>query len=353
MRVLITGGAGFVGSSIALRLRRDHDWTVIALDNLKRRGSALALSRLGRGGVTFAHGDIRNPEDLDAVGPIDLIIECSAEPSVRAGYDGNPRYLVNTNLIGTFNCLEFARHHHAATIFISSSRVYSIAALRALPLVATDTRFELQSGASGPGWSSRGISEAFSTAGSRSLYGTTKLASELLVEEYGAMYGIPTIVNRCGVITGPWQMGKVDQGFFVLWVARHLYGGALSYTGFDGNGFQVRDLLHVDDLYSLLHRQIRNVETLAGRTFNAGGGPACNVSLRELTAMCERQIGRKIDIQSNPSTRPDDIAYYVSDNALVNQQTGWSPSYSGENILHEVVNWLNEYRADLEPIFCS
>ena len=353
MRVLITGGAGFVGSNIALKLRRDHDWTVVAFDNLRRRGSELALSRLARGGVSFVHGDVRNREDLDAIGAVDLIVECSAEPSVRAGYDGNATYLVNTNLIGTFNCLEFARHHHAATIFISSSRVYSIAALRALPLIRGETRFELPSDASGPGWSSRGISEAFATAGSRSLYGTTKLASELLVEEYGAMYGIPTIVNRCGVITGPWQMGKIDQGFFVLWAARHLYGGALSYTGFDGNGFQVRDLLHVDDLYALIHRQIRNVETLAGRTFNAGGGATCSVSLRELTAMCHSHIGRRLDIQSNPATRPDDIAYYVSDNASVTEQTGWSPSYASENILHEVVNWLNEYRTELEPIFRS
>jgi CDP-paratose 2-epimerase len=353
MRVLITGGAGFVGSSIALRLRRDHDWTVIALDNLRRRGSELALPRLARGGVDFVHGDIRNPEDLDAIGAVDLIVECSAEPSVRAGYDGNAKYLVNTNLIGTFNCLEFARRNHAATIFISSSRVYSIAALRALPLVAGDTRYELPSDAHGPGWSSNGISEAFPTTGSRSLYGTTKLASELLVEEYGAMYGMPTVVNRCGVITGPWQMGKVDQGFFVMWAARHLYGGALAYSGFDGSGLQVRDLLHVDDLYMLIHHQIRNIETLAGRTFNAGGGAACNVSLRELTAMCERRMGRKIEFRSDSATRPDDIAYYVSDNALVTEQTSWSPSYSTENILDEVVNWLDEYRADLEPIFRS
>src|SRR5271166_5938463 len=136
MRILITGGGGFVGSSIALMLRRAHEWDIVAFDNLKRRGSELSLRRLTEGGVEFIHGDIRSPEDLEATGRPDLIIECSAEPSVSAGYDGNARYVVNTNLVGAFNCLEFARRHQSATIFLSTSRVYSIAALRALPLVA-------------------------------------------------------------------------------------------------------------------------------------------------------------------------------------------------------------------------
>jgi CDP-paratose 2-epimerase len=350
MRVLITGGAGFVGSSIATMLRRDHQWTVVALDNLRRRGSELALRRLAGVGVDFIHGDIRNPEDLEAAGRPDLIIECSAEPSVSAGYDGDARYVVNTNLIGTFNCLEYARRHRSATIFLSTSRVYSIDALRALPLVATASRFELPYNSNGPGWSSRGLSEAFPTTGHRSLYGATKLASELLIEEYGAMYGLPAIVNRCGVITGPWQMGKVDQGFFVLWAARHLYGGSLTYRGFEGAGLQVRDVLHISDLYALVSHQIRNLETLAGRVFNVGGGPGSNVSLRELTNLCEQLTHKRVEIGSSPGTRPEDIPYYVTDNSLVTQQTGWKPSYTIERSLEDVIDWLDRNRADLLPI---
>ena len=183
MRLLITGGAGFVGASLALAFKRDHpDWTILAMDNLKRRGGELALARLGQGGVAFRHGDVRNPDDLDAVGPVDLMIECSAEASVHAGYGESPRYLLDTNLVGTINCLEHLRRHGGDLVFLSSSRIYPIAGLRALPLGRHGDRLELAKDAAGAGWSTAGISEDFPLAGSRSLYGATKLAAELLIE---------------------------------------------------------------------------------------------------------------------------------------------------------------------------
>jgi CDP-paratose 2-epimerase len=149
-------------------------------------------------------------------------------------------------------CLEAARRAGAGLLFLSTSRVYPIEPLRQLPLVAGDTRLRLPEGVTGVGWSADGISADFPLKGHRSLYGATKLASELLIDEYRHMYGMPVVVNRCGVIAGPWQMGKVDQGFVSLWAARHLWGTCLSYTGFGGTGLQVRDVLHIEDLCELV-----------------------------------------------------------------------------------------------------
>ena len=265
MRILVTGGAGFVGSNLASFFKHDRpDATIVAFDNLRRRGSELALLRLRAAGVEFRHGDVRNAEDLADAGDFDLMIECSAEPSVHAGYDASPAYVINTNLTGTINCLEAVRRCGAAMIFLSTSRVYPIAGCAP----ALEHRGEHRGPASGNGRERRRTGmvgrrhrHGFPMAGSRSIYGATKLASELMIEEYGAMYGLRAVVNRCGVLTGPWQMGKVDQGFMVLWAARHLFGGSLSYMGFGGTGAQVRDILHVADLYDLVRRQVDDIGT--------------------------------------------------------------------------------------------
>ncbi len=352
-KVLVTGGAGFVGSHLALDLKRDRpDAAVIAFDNLKRRGSELALTRLHAGGVEFRHGDIRSAADLADAGPFDLLLECSAEPSVHAGYDGSPAYVIDTNLVGTLHCLEAARRHRADVVFMSTSRVYPIGALRDLPLREAATRMVLPEGAGGPGWSAAGITTAFPLAGTRSLYGATKLASELILAEYGALYGLRCVVNRCGVIAGPWQMGKVDQGFFVLWAARHLFGGKLAYTGFSGRGLQVRDVLHVADLGDLLRVQLRDLDRHAGKTYNVGGGAARSVSLGELTKLCAARVpeSAKLAIDSDPSTRAADIPYYVTDNACVTAATGWAPRRSLPALLDEVFAWLDEHRVHLQPI---
>jgi CDP-paratose 2-epimerase len=351
MRVLVTGGAGFVGSTIALVLKRELENTQIcALDNLRRRGSELALERLRQAGVGFVHGDVRCPDDLAGAGVFDLVIDCSAEPSVQAGYDGDPQYVVQTNLAGTIHCLEAARRQNADVVILSTSRVYPIERLRSLPLERRDRRLDLPHAASGPGWSFEGITEDFPLSGHRSLYGATKLAAELLVEEYRAMYGLRAIVNRCGVIAGPWQMGKVDQGFVALWAARHLFGGPLNYVGFGGDGHQVRDVLHVLDLCDLIRLQIRDFARLDGSVFNVGGGRSRSVSLAELTSMCRLRSGRTIELGCEPATHPGDVPYYVTDNSAVSKALGWRPQRSLEVLLDDVFGWMRENRPTLEAI---
>lgn len=341
----MTGGAGFVGSALALAVRRRWpDATVVAFDNLRRRGSELNLPRLRAAGVDFVHGDIRSAADLAPFADqLDLLLECSAEPSVLAGYGGDPSYVVDTNLGGTVHCLEVARRSGAAFLFLSTSRVYPIAALNAIATREGATRFQIEEAQTMPGISPNGIAETFPLDGARSIYGATKLASELLIEEYRAAFGLRTLVNRCGVLAGPWQMGKVDQGVFSLWIARHLTGGPLTYNGWGGTGKQVRDLLHVDDLTDLVLLQLDRIDTLAGRTFNVGGGSDCSLSLQETTALARELTGRTITITPVPEIRTADVKLYLTDNAQVTAATGWRPARTPRDILHDLHAWMVEY----------
>jgi CDP-paratose 2-epimerase len=349
MKILVTGGAGFIGSHLALALRQSGA-AVVALDNLRRRGSELALARLRAGGVAFAHGDVRSAEDIEAVGKVDLLVECSAEPSVHAGYGGAPGYLLNSNLLGLINCLEHLRRHGGDLVFLSTSRVYPIAGLRSLELTQVGQRLAPARGASGPGWSEAGITEAFPMQGSRSLYGATKLAAEVLIEEYRALYGLRAVVNRCGVVAGPWQMGKVDQGFVALWLARHVFGGELSYSGFGGAGLQVRDVLHVADLCELVAAQIDALAAHDGHVANVGGGADRSLSLAELTDSCRALTGVRLPLGSMSETRQADIPYYVSDCTALYRRTAWRPRRSLDRILADTHRWLVDERSWLEPL---
>jgi CDP-paratose 2-epimerase len=323
---------------------------VIALDNLRRRGSELNLPRLRDEGVEFIHGDIRELDDLDIGVAPELVLECSAEPSVLAGYGSSPAYVLQTNLVGTLNILEVCRRTQARLLFLSTSRVYPVEPIQAIRLEQTATRFEIASKQELPGITRRGLSEEFPLQGARSIYGTTKLASELFIEEYAHAYGLRAIVDRCGVIAGPWQMGKVDQGVIALWVARHVYNRELSYIGFGGTGLQVRDVLHIDDLCDLVTVQIRRFDDLAGGVFNAGGGTECSVSLCELTTLCQRVTSTVVPIRAVPETRPVDIPLYITDASKLSRATGWSPQRSMETLVSDVHEWIRANEPQLRPV---
>jgi CDP-paratose 2-epimerase len=351
MNILITGGAGFAGSNLAIRLKEKYPaYMITCLDNLKRRGSELNLPRLREKNIAFVHGDIRCREDLHFPDTIDFIIDASAEPSVLAGITSPVEQVINNNLAGTINCLELARQHKAAFVFLSTSRVYPIAALEAAAYIEKETRFEWIDKQSVPGISSKGIREDFPLGGSRSFYGATKLASELMIREYHSFTGMKTVINRCGVLTGPWQMGKVDQGVIVLWIARHVFKGKLGYFGYGGTGKQLRDILHIDDLFRLVDWQLHHMDAVNGETFNVGGGLEVSLSLQELTALCEKTTGNKISIEKVPENRVADIRIYVTDNSYVQQKTGWKPSILPGKIVEEITEWVGQHKEILEPI---
>lgn len=348
-RYLITGGCGFIGSTIAVALRQaKHE--VVCLDNFSRRGSELIRPRVAAAGCKIITGDVRSVSDLARLqGDFDAMVECSAEPSVMAAAAGSgARYVIDNNLGGAVNCFEFARERGTAVLFLSTSRVYPYGAINALAFTESDTRVVMHEARTGV--SARGITLDFSLDGPRTLYGATKLAAEQLLLEYSAQYGVRTLVDRCGVVAGPWQMGKADQGVFTFWLTEHYFKRALRYIGFGGSGKQVRDLLHAEDLADLVLLQLADVRAWNGATYNAGGG-AINLSLVEATTLAQEVSGNCVAIGHDAQTRPGDIRWYVTDNAAVSARYGWAPRRDVRTIFADTETWLRTHERALTPIF--
>ncbi|HOK04042.1 MAG TPA: NAD-dependent epimerase/dehydratase family protein [Victivallales bacterium] len=346
-RFLITGGAGFVGSNIAIAIKENLENTeVFALDNLYRKGSELNLPRLSSYGIKFIKGDVRNPQDLEIAGKADFLIECSAEPSVLAGKDGNTDFLIGTNLIGAINCAEYCKKYDTGIVFLSTSRVYPINAILSCELRKTEKRFDFSEHQLLNGVSPEGISEEFPMTGARSLYGATKFAAETMLVDYAEAFNIKVIINRLGVIAGPWQFGKSDQGIVPFWIAAHIFEKKINYIGFGGRGQQVRDFLHIDDLVRLILMQLSSPDKFSsngkssGSLFNIGGGKKNSLSLLELTELCQQISGRKVEIGSIPETRYADVPVYITDYKKLNNLCSWKPEKSVYNIIQDIFDWI-------------
>jgi CDP-paratose 2-epimerase len=240
--------------------------------------------------------------------------------------------------MGAYHCFEFAATHAAQVIFLSTSRVYPVATIERLVYQEDTTRYELLDDQPVPGASSRGVAEDFPLAGSRTMYGASKLGAELLVAEYD----LPWVVNRCGVVAGPWQMGKVDQGVFTHWMLSFYFGKPLSYIGYGGSGKQVRDLLHVDDLVDLVEDQLRRPDHWAGRTYNVGGGRPSSLSLLETTAICREVTGNSVDVGSVSATRAGDVRCYLSDCSALFAHTDWRPRRGPYEVLRDIFAWISD-----------
>lgn len=349
-RILVTGGSGFVGSTIAVRLKQAWPQAHVAsLDNLHRPGSELILPRLREHGIEFIRGDVRYPENFPG-GDWDLLVECSAEPSVLAGYGSAPTYLIDTNLKGLLHSLEWCRERRAGLIFLSTSRVYPVKALAELELEESEMRLDIAAKQKTSGAGAAGIAENFPIDGHRSLYGATKLSAELMIEEYRAAYGMKAVINRCGVLAGPWQMGKIDQGVFTFWLLRHYFKKPLSYIGFGGKGKQVRDLLHAEDLADLILEQAGDMDLWDGDVLNVSGGRSISLSLGETTALCQKITGNKIEVGSVPENRVVDIPVYYGDCARLFAKTKWRPRRDAEAILGDTFAWMQENSDNLKSV---
>ena len=341
----------FIGSTLCIQLKEKYPkYKIIAFDNLKRRGSELNLADFKERDIEFIHGDIRNIEDLNSIEAFDVLIEASAEPSVMSGLNSDPSYVINNNLYGSINCFNVCLKQKAKLIFLSTSRVYPIESIENANYIEEETRFSFTDSQSLTGISGKGISEDFTLSGARSFYGTTKLSSELFIQEYSAFYNLDAAITRFGVIAGPRQMGKTDQGVVTLWMAKHFWKQSLKYIGYGGLGKQVRDILHVDDLVDLIDFQIHNISKFTGKVFNAGGGVNSSVSLLEMTKICEEISGNKITIESEKENRPADLRIYITDNSKIEREIGWTPKKTANEIFADIHQWIVKNEKQLENI---
>ena len=322
MKILITGGCGFVGSNLAIYFKKNKIGSKIdSLDNLSRSGALLNFQRLKKNKIKNFKIDISNNMAVQSLPRYDLVIDCCAETAVEASKREIDR-VFNTNLLGTFNILKKCTKDKSNLIFLSSSRVYSIKQL-----------YKLKKNKSL-------INEKFDTLEPKSIYGFCKHSSEQLIKEFSFLYKIKYIINRLGVISGPWQFGKQEQGFISLWVWKHINKKKLSYIGFDGKGSQIRDVIHISDVCKLIALQIKKINNIYNLTINVGGGEKNAISLKNLTKLCQDITSNKIKISSIKTTSEYDIPYYITDNSKVKKIYKWTPTKSFLQIIQDVYIWM-------------
>jgi CDP-paratose 2-epimerase len=338
LKILVTGAAGFAGSNISRSiLEHSCDVEILGFDNLSRSGSEINVKLVEELGVRLIRGDARVQSDLDSVSTVDWVIDCAANPSVLAGLDGqvSSRQVMEHNLLGTINLLEYCKKHGAGLILLSTSRVYSAKALAQLPVHKKGDGFQLEKDYSETGISGKGISEVFPTSAPISLYGASKLASETLISEYGEAFGFPVWINRCGVLAGAGQFGKADQGIFSYWIHSFRERKPLRYIGFGGSGLQVRDALHPRDLVPLLVRQMEEPEREVPKVMNLGGGVENSISLKQLSDWSEERFGPS-EVLASEEERPMDAPWIVMDSSMAREVWDWTPKTTLNEILEEI-----------------
>ena len=350
MKILITGGCGFVGSNLAIYLKsKIKKIDVIVLDNFFREGSLFNKKRLLKNKIKIIKGDIRFEKDVLRLPRFDFLIDCAADPSALSGVKNGLSYLVETNVNGTLNCLNLVKKNKAKIIFLSSSRVYSHQKINNLNYSLINKEITPKKNCTGLNLK-RGISENFDTLGLKTLYGFTKISAENLIKEYSNIFGVDFIINRSGVISGPWQWGRVDQGFMAYWIMAYMFKKKLKYIGYGGKGHQVRDILNVQDLSRLIELQITNFNKFNHETFNVGGGMFSKITLLKLTEMCKEIFNTKIEPLKSKEARPGDIPYYVSDYSKIQKLSGWHPEIRIEKTVEDIYLWVEKNKSKLSKL---
>ena len=271
----------------------------------------------------------------------DLILDCCAEAAVEISKNDFDK-VINTNLIGTINILKKSKNDKSKIIFISSSRIYPLEEMNKV-IKNKNLKSKIKI--------SKMFSEKDKIIGPKTIYGLTKLCSEMLIEEFSYAYQLKYLINRCGVISGPLQFGKQDQGFVSLWIWRHLNKKKLSYIGYGGYGNQIRDVLHIDDLSELILLQIKNINKINNKLFTVGGSKTSYTSLSQLTKLCQKITGNKIKMGKVSKTSSYDIPYYLSDNTHVSNTYRWKPKRNINQVVMDTFLWLKKNKSMIKKYF--
>ncbi|MBI4114348.1 MAG: GDP-mannose 4,6-dehydratase [Candidatus Niyogibacteria bacterium] len=341
-RILITGGAGFIGINTAAHFIR-RGWQVTLLDNLSRKGTDINLKWLSREHqkhFSFIKADVRYDQKvLDReVARHDAVIHLAAQVAVTTSI-ADPRADFEINILGTFNVLEAARKAKTPPVVLYSSTNKVYGNLEALKIKEQKKRYEL---AALP----NGVPES-QQLDFHSPYGCSKGAADKYVRDYARIYGIPTVVFRQSCIYGQNQFGVEDQGWVAWFIIALLSGHPLTLYG---NGKQVRELLYIYDLSALYERAIEKIATVRGEAFNIGGGPGNTRSLLEFFSEMKENHGLKQKLSRAP-IRQGDQKVFVSDNTKIKKILGWMPKIRVEDGIPALLSWVNENRGTIASLY--
>ncbi len=326
--ILITGGAGFIGTNLADRFLREGN-PVTIFDNLKRPGVETNLEWLRdthRGNLNIKIADVRNKYEVeDAVDAADFVYHFAAQVAVTTSYR-QPVRDFQTNAGGTLNVLEAIRNssHQPPIIFTSTNKVYGT--LDGLDIIPNAQQYKLKE---------RTLDEN-QKLDFHSPYGCSKGSADAYVRDYARLYDLKTAVFRMSCIYGPHQLGTEDQGWLAHFLIQALNDEPITIFG---DGKQVRDVLYVEDLIDAFQLAYEQIDKLSGEAFNIGGGPDNSTSLIEFIRLLKDMTGKQLPCHFE-EWRPGDQKYFVSDTRKFSSITGWKPDYSISEGVNELYRWL-------------